>query len=98
MVEMRRLNKNTSDLPKISDLGDNNTSRDQQIRFGLNPLKLMGGFVVCLMGLSVLFSISVILKDFNSNSIWAVADARVLDVALPKGIYIYVFYDCFYGN
>ncbi|KAK1433713.1 hypothetical protein QVD17_10628 [Tagetes erecta] len=86
MVEMRRLNKTSSDVPKFPDLGDNNTSRDQQIRFGLNPLKLMGGFVVCLMGLSVLFSISVILKDFNSNSIWAVADARLLDVALPRDL------------
>ncbi|KAD4888913.1 hypothetical protein R6Q59_034194 [Mikania micrantha] len=86
MVDMRRLNKNTVDLPKFSDLGDNDASRDPQTRFGLNPLKLMGCFVVCLMGLSVLFSISVILKDFKSNSIWAVADARVLDVALPRDL------------
>ncbi|KAJ0754976.1 putative Type 1 galactoside alpha-(1,2)-fucosyltransferase [Helianthus annuus] len=81
---MRRLNKTSNDLPKISDL---DIVRDQQTRFGLNPLKLMGGFVVCLMGLSVLFSISVILKDFNSNSILTVADAaRVLHVAPPRDL------------
>ncbi|KAK9066561.1 hypothetical protein SSX86_013884 [Deinandra increscens subsp. villosa] len=86
MVDMRRLHKNTGDLPKYSDLGDNDVSRDQHTRFGVNPLKLMGGFVVCLMGLSVLFSISVILKDFKSNSTWGVADARVLDVTPPRDL------------
>ncbi|KAI3521789.1 hypothetical protein L1887_11263 [Cichorium endivia] len=81
---MRRLHKNSGDPPKYSDLGGDDISRDQQTRFGLNPLKLMGCFVVCLMGLSVLFSISIILKDSTPNSIWAVADARVLDMAPPR--------------
>ncbi|CAI9281460.1 unnamed protein product [Lactuca saligna] len=83
---MRRLNKNYGDPPKFSDLGGGDISRDQQTRFGLNPLKLLGCFVVCLMGLSVLFSISIILKDSSPNSIWAVADARVLDndIASPR--------------
>ncbi|PWA69826.1 galactoside 2-alpha-L-fucosyltransferase [Artemisia annua] len=63
---MRRLHKNSTDPPKSSDLESDDVSRDQHTRFGgLNPLKLMGGFVVCLMGLSVLFSVSVIFKDFT---------------------------------
>lgn len=83
---MRRLHKNSGDPPKSSDLGGDDLSRDQQTRFGLNPLKLMGCFVLCLMGLSVLFSISIILKDSTPNSIWAVADARVLDMAPPRDL------------
>ncbi|XP_076922891.1 galactoside 2-alpha-L-fucosyltransferase-like isoform X2 [Bidens hawaiensis] len=89
VVDMRRLNKNSNDLPKYSDLGDPDVTRDQPTRFGLNPLKLIGGFVVCLMGFSALFSISVIFKDFsgnNNNNIWTVADARVLDVAHPRDL------------
>ncbi|KAJ9559092.1 hypothetical protein OSB04_013706 [Centaurea solstitialis] len=83
---MRRLNKNSGDPPRYSDLGDNDGSRDQQTRFGLTPLKLMGGLVVCLMLLSVLFSISVIFKDSNLNGIWAVADARVLDTVPTRDL------------
>lgn len=83
---MRRLHKNSGDPPNFSDLGDDDTSRNQHTRFGLNPLKLMGCLVVCLMGLSVLFSISIILKDSTPNSIWAVADARVLDTATPEDL------------
>lgn len=83
---MRRLYKNSIDPPKFSDLEGDDESRDQHTKFGVNPLKLMGGFVVCLMGLSVLFSFSVIFKNFKSDSIWAVADARVLDVAPPSDL------------
>lgn len=88
MLDMRRLHKNPTDQPKISDLENDIISKDQNTRFGLNPLKLMGGFVVCLMGLSVLFSISVIFKDSLPNGIWDSADdnSRVLDVGPPRGI------------
>ncbi|KAL4584069.1 hypothetical protein LXL04_008659 [Taraxacum kok-saghyz] len=83
---MRRLNKNYGDPPTYSGLGGDSICRDQQTRFGSSPLKLMGCFVVCLMGLSVLFSISIILKDSTPTSIWAVADARVLDMPPPRDL------------
>nr|XP_043614663.1 galactoside 2-alpha-L-fucosyltransferase-like [Erigeron canadensis] len=90
MVDMRRLHKNPSDPPNIPDLENDVVAHDQPNKFGVNPLKLMGGFIVCLMGLSVLFSISVIFKDFSPNSdsnIWNVADAtRVLDMAPPRDL------------
>ena len=100
MVDMRRIHKNSTDPPKSSDLESDDVSRDQHTRFGfggLNPLKLMGGFVVCLMGLSVLFSVSVIFKDF---SIWdSAADvahgdaSRILYVGPHRGIlYIVLMY------
>nr|GEU44819.1 galactoside 2-alpha-L-fucosyltransferase [Tanacetum cinerariifolium] len=81
---MRRLHKNSTYPPKSSDLESDDVSRDQHTRFGsLSPLKLMGGFVVCLMGLSVLFSVSVIFKDFTIWDSAVVAHdgaSRILDV------------------
>ncbi|XP_071731571.1 galactoside 2-alpha-L-fucosyltransferase-like [Rutidosis leptorrhynchoides] len=86
MLDMRRLRKNSNDPPKISDLENDGVSRDQHTKIGLNPLKLIGGFVICFMGLSALFSISVIFKDYAVNTIWTVADSRVLDVAPPRDL------------
>lgn len=86
MLDMRRFRKNSSDPPKILDLENDGVSRDQHTKFGMNPLRLIGGFVICLMGLSALFTISVNFKDFAVNSIWTDADARVLDVVPPRGI------------
>ncbi|GKE43153.1 hypothetical protein Tco_1470437 [Tanacetum coccineum] len=88
MVDMRRLHKNSTDQPKSSDLESDDVSRDQHTRFGsLSPLKLMGGFVVCLMGLSVLFSVSVIFKDFTIWDSAVVAHdgaSRILDIEMMK--------------
>uniref|UniRef100_A0A5B7BGW9 Fucosyltransferase n=1 Tax=Davidia involucrata TaxID=16924 RepID=A0A5B7BGW9_DAVIN len=77
---MKRLNRNSNDQPKPSDPGNDDVYRALGMKCGLNPMKLMGIFVACLMGLSVLFSISVILSDPPSDGIWAVAEARMLEV------------------
>ncbi|KAA8540984.1 hypothetical protein F0562_024878 [Nyssa sinensis] len=77
---MKRLSKNSNDPAKPSDPGNNDDYRAPKVKCGLNPMKMMGIFVACLMGLSVLFSISVILRDPLSDGIWAVAEARVFDV------------------
>lgn len=86
---MKRLNRNSNDPPKHSDSDpcDEMVSRGPDTKCGSNPMKLMGIFVVCLMGLSVLFSISVILRDSSSSSdsIWGGAEARVLEMKPPQG-------------
>lgn len=85
---MRRFNKHSSDQPNSSDPGDDAFFRYQHTKCGPNPMKLMGIFIVCLMGLSVLFSLSVIFRDSSSkNSIWPLADARVLDLELSNVIH-----------
>lgn len=53
---------------------------------GLNLMKLMGVFLVLVMGLSVLFSVSVVLRDPPSDGLWTVVEARNLDFNLQKAI------------
>lgn len=76
------LNRNSDDPPKWSDRGNDVGSR---VKCGLNPMKLMGVFVVCLMGISVLFSAVVILRDSTSDTVWAVAETRLLDFDASNG-------------
>ncbi|KAM7471425.1 hypothetical protein LguiA_009608 [Lonicera macranthoides] len=90
LVDMKRLNRNSNDPPKQLDSapGDEMVSRGPDTKCGSNPMKLMGIFVVCLMGLSVLFSFSVILRDSSSSSdsIWGGAEARFLEMKPPQVI------------
>ncbi|KAI8017534.1 Galactoside 2-alpha-L-fucosyltransferase [Camellia lanceoleosa] len=75
---MKRFNRNFIDPHR--DPVNAVVSRVPETKWGLNPLKLMGVFVACLMGLSVLFSVSVILRDPLSDGIWVGAEARILEV------------------
>lgn len=83
---MKRHNRNSSngvvdrsDLHGNDDLESRDIEDDEEFKSGFNPLKLMGLLVVCLMGVSVFFSFSLILKDSTSHTLWAVAQARPLD-------------------
>lgn len=77
-LDMRRLNRNSDD--QLRDQGNSAVSRAPETKCGLNPMKSMGILVACLMILSVVFSVSVILEDLPSESIWSGAEARVLQV------------------
>lgn len=76
MPNMRRLNlsKNSNDPTKRS--GSENHSFDKALfgKCGLNWMTLLGISVACLMGLSGLFSVSVVLQDIQSNSLWALSE------------------------
>ncbi|KAK6123192.1 hypothetical protein DH2020_043049 [Rehmannia glutinosa] len=69
-----------------SDHGNDVVSRVPEWKCGLNPMKLMGVFVVLVMGLSVLFSVSVVLRDPPSDVLWTVVQARNLDFKVQKAI------------
>ena len=79
-TDMKRFNRISTDPPKVKDPGDDAVSRAPEIKCGLNPLKWIGVFVACLMGLSGLFSVSVILRDLPAHGLWVGAEARVLQV------------------
>lgn len=70
---MRRLNRNYND-----PLKDKVVSLAPDTKYWWNMMKLMGILVACLMLLSVVFSVSVILEDRPSVSIWSGAESRVL--------------------
>ncbi|KAK6123169.1 hypothetical protein DH2020_043071 [Rehmannia glutinosa] len=69
-----------------SDHGNDVVSRGPEFKCGLNPMKLMGVLVVLVMGLSVLFSVSVVLRDPPSDVLWTVVQARNLDFKVQKAI------------
>ncbi|XP_047969616.1 galactoside 2-alpha-L-fucosyltransferase-like [Salvia hispanica] len=48
---------------------------------GFNPMNLMGVLAALVMALSVLFSVSVVLRDPPSDGLWTVVEARNLDFA-----------------
>lgn len=88
---MKRFKKNQDDengngvaRPPNSD--SHIVVRDPDRKSGSNPMRLVGIVVVCLMIISVLFSVSVVLKDPPSDKVWiAAAEARFVDVGPKKG-------------
>ena len=88
---MKRFKKNQDDedgngvaRPPNSD--SHIVVRDPDRKSGSNPMRLMGIVVVCLMIISVLFSVSVVLKDPPSDKVWiAAAEARFVDAGPKKG-------------
>lgn len=77
---MKRLRRNSEDPSKPSDPGIPSLySRDLDRKCGNSSMRLMGVFVVCLMVISVVFSVCVVLRDPPSDGVWAFAEARVLE-------------------
>ncbi|KAL7098843.1 hypothetical protein ACP275_09G044400 [Erythranthe tilingii] len=74
--------------PPSSDHGSDGVCRSTaECKCGLNIMKLTGAIVVFVMGFSVLFSVSVVLRDPPSDVLWPVVDAsRILDSKLHKAI------------
>ncbi|KAL8042286.1 hypothetical protein ABFX02_09G041200 [Erythranthe guttata] len=74
--------------PPSSDHGSDGVSRGTaECKCGLSIMKLTGVIVVFVMGFSVLFSVSVVLRDPPSDVLWPVVDAtRILDSKLHKDI------------
>lgn len=73
MPNMRRLklSNNPNDPTKRSGSENHSFAKALSGQCGLNWLTLLGISVACLMGLSGLFSVSVVLQDIQSNSLWA---------------------------
>ncbi|KAG8379214.1 hypothetical protein BUALT_Bualt07G0065300 [Buddleja alternifolia] len=90
MLSMKRFNRSTitsNGQPTLSsDHGNDAVFRGAESKCGLNLMKLMGVLVVVVMGSSVLFSVSVVLKDPPSNVFWTLVDARNLDFQAQKAI------------
>ena len=59
--------------------------RDPDRKLGLNSMRAMGIFVVCLMVFSVLFSVSVILKDPPSDAVLETSGTKVLRINTNEG-------------
>lgn len=92
---MKRLKKNQDDDNDIARPQNSETHiflRDPDRKSGPNPMKLMGILVVCLMVISVLFSVSVVLKDPPSDNVWkASSETRFVHVGTKKGTCFWVF-------
>uniref|UniRef100_A0A2N9F3Y0 Fucosyltransferase n=1 Tax=Fagus sylvatica TaxID=28930 RepID=A0A2N9F3Y0_FAGSY len=86
---MKRLKKNQDDDNDIARPQNSETHillRDPDRKSGPNPMKLMGILVVCLMVISVLFSVSVVLKDPPSDNVWkASSETSFVHVGTKKG-------------
>ena len=84
----KRFSNNHDDVAvKFSDLDNQSLMTDQDIKCGINLMRLMGIFVVCLILLSVLFSVSVVLRDPPSDG---VADALPTTVFREsRGIWLF---------
>ncbi|XP_030473552.1 galactoside 2-alpha-L-fucosyltransferase-like [Syzygium oleosum] len=84
---MRRLNKNVNDPDEPSKQSDPDDAptlpRDPDKRPGYGPMRVMGVFVVCLMATSVVFSLSVVLRDPPTNGVPA-EGRRVHEVTAPE--------------
>jgi xyloglucan fucosyltransferase len=92
---MKRLKKNQDDDNDIARPQNSESHillRDPDRKSGPNPMKLMGILVVCLMVISVLFSVSVVLKDPPSDNVWkASSETSFVHVGTKKGTCFWVF-------
>lgn len=83
---MMRLRRNTDDEQlRLSDPEHHTVSRPLDRECEQNPMRLMGILVVCLMVVSVLFSVSVVLRDPPSDGVWASEETKFLQVNPRKG-------------
>lgn len=85
MKRFRRNPDDDHDLGRHPDSDGLSVLVDPDRKLASNPLRLMGIIVVCLMVVSVLFSVSVVLSDPPSDSIWGPSEQRVLQVEPRKG-------------
>lgn len=88
MGPMKRFNKNSEDdAENFSDLDARGfVLRDSNRKCGLNLMQLMGFFVLCLMLFSVLFSVSVVLRDPPSDGITEASPTTFFQAQKTQGI------------
>ena len=87
MATMRRFNKNPdNNAEKFSDLNIHYILKDRNVKCGPNMMRLMGIFVVCLVLFSVLFSVSMVLRDPPSDGVGDASSTTVFQVSQTKGI------------
>ncbi|KAI4335974.1 hypothetical protein L6164_014558 [Bauhinia variegata] len=82
---MRFRKKSIDDAEKFSDWDTHCVLKDPNIKCGLNLMRLMGIFVVFLMLFSVLFSVSVILRDPPSDGVSDASPVTVFQVKDSQG-------------
>lgn len=88
---MKRFNKNPDTdqgtRPDPESRSDNNALRypDSECRFELNFMRLMAILLIILMAVSVLFSVSMVLRDLPDDGVWETNEARVFEVKSQKG-------------
>ncbi|KAL2243535.1 UNVERIFIED_CONTAM: Galactoside 2-alpha-L-fucosyltransferase [Sesamum indicum] len=88
---MKRFNKAATDSSggqptTAGDHGNDAVARGLECKWGLSLMKLMGVFLVTVMGFSGLFSVSVVLRDPPLDVLWTVVEARDLDHRVRKAI------------
>lgn len=93
---MKRFNKLTATSvggqpTPASDHGSDAFSRTSDCKCGFSLMKLTGIVLVFVMGFSVLFSVSVVLRDPPSDGLWTVVEARNLDLKIQRGTDFLVF-------
>lgn len=91
---MKRLKKNTADDYDSSRPPYPNSHgvlMDPDKKSSSNPIRLMGIIVVCLIFISVLFSVSVVFKDPPSDIIREASETRVLEGGPRQGTCFRVF-------
>ncbi|KAJ7978448.1 galactoside 2-alpha-L-fucosyltransferase-like [Quillaja saponaria] len=93
---LKRFKNGPDDDPeKLSDFDSHGVLRDTYSICELNSMRLMGVFVVCLMVLSVLFSVSLVLRGPPSNGVSEVPEARVFEVKSSE-VLAQVTFCCFF--
>ena len=87
MATMRRFIKNPdNNAEKFPDLNMRCVLNNRDVKCGLNMMRLMGIFVVSLMLFSVLFSVSMVLRDPPSDGVGEASSVTVFQVRQSKGI------------
>lgn len=92
---MKRLKRNLFNNELVSgfDAQRQSVPRDSEKKLDLRLMRTMGIFVVCLMIFSVLFSVSVVLKDPPSDAVLeASGDHRFVRVERNKGTWFCVVF------
>ncbi|CAN4088441.1 unnamed protein product [Withania somnifera] len=81
---MKRFKKTFNNQQVSSDREPDAVLKNSELKWGLNPMTLVGFIVVLLILLTVVFSVALFFGDLPSDCLWTLAEARIFHVKHSK--------------
>ncbi|WMV21782.1 hypothetical protein MTR67_015167 [Solanum verrucosum] len=81
---MKRSKKTFNDQQVSTDRESGTVLKNSELKWGPNPMTLVGFIVVLLMVLTIVFSVAFFFGDLPSDCLWTLAEARIFHVKHSK--------------
>lgn len=92
---MKRSKKTFNDQQVSTDRESGAVLKNSELKWGPNPMTLVGFIVVLLMVLTIVFSVAFFFGDLPSDCLWTLAEARIFHVKHSKGAAFSLYFPTF---